>query len=124
MADSDPALFARFRKYLHHDAELGLSVDVSRIKFDDGFIESMRPRIAAALVAMKDLEAGAIANPDEKRRVGHYWLRAPELAPDADTRAEIESTLARILSFATAVHTGRIRPERAARFENLLVVGI
>jgi glucose-6-phosphate isomerase len=122
MADSD--LFARFRKYLHHDAELGLSVDVSRIKFDDAFVESMRPRLAAALVAMKDLEAGSIANPDEKRRVGHYWLRAPELAPDGDTRAEIETTLARILSFAKAVHDGRVRPERAARFENVLVVGI
>ena len=30
---------------------------------------------------MEALEAGAIANADEKRMVGHYWLRAPELAP-------------------------------------------
>ena len=28
-----------------------------------------------------DLEKGAIANPDENRMVGHYWLRAPERAP-------------------------------------------
>ena len=44
---------------------------------------------------MKALEAGAIANPDEQRMVGHYWLRAPALAPDADRRAAIEATLAR-----------------------------
>ena len=29
---------------------------------------------------MAALEKGAIANPDENRMVGHYWLRAPDLA--------------------------------------------
>ena len=27
------------------------------------------------------IEGGAIANLDEDRMVGHYWLRAPDLAP-------------------------------------------
>ena len=36
----------------------------------------------AALAAMAALEAGSIANPDEDRAVGHYWLRSPDLAPD------------------------------------------
>merc|ERR1711967_150518 len=31
---------------------------------------------------MESLESGKISNPDEKRMVGHYWLRAPELAPN------------------------------------------
>ena len=35
---------------------------------------------------MDALEKGAIANPDEKRMVGHYWLRAPELAPTPELR--------------------------------------
>ncbi|HVY45212.1 MAG TPA: glucose-6-phosphate isomerase [Minicystis sp.] len=121
MADQ---LFARFRQYLHHDERLGLSVDVSRVKFDDAFVAEMKPRLVAALASMKELEAGAIANPDEKRRVGHYWLRAPDLAPDAETRAAVETALARVLSFADAVHAGRVRPERASRFDNVLVVGI
>jgi glucose-6-phosphate isomerase len=73
---------------------------------------------------MEALEAGALANPDEKRRVGHYWLRAPERAPDADTRSAIETTLARLQAFAKDVHGGRIAPEAAPRFSNLLVVGI
>ena len=31
---------------------------------------------------MDALEKGAIANPDEDRMVGHYWLRAaPHMAP-------------------------------------------
>ncbi len=37
--------------------------------------------LSAALRAMSELEAGAIANPDEQRQVGHYWLRCPELTP-------------------------------------------
>src|SRR5262245_52052250 len=102
MADQ---LYERFRKYLHHDEKLGVSVDPSRVKFDDAFVASMKPRFAAAFAEMKDLESGAIANPDEKRRVGHYWLRAPELAPDAETRTAIEATLARVLDFADAVHS-------------------
>jgi glucose-6-phosphate isomerase len=121
MADQ---LYERFRAYLYHDDRLGLSLDVSRIHFAPGFFEEMEPRIQRAYAAMAELEAGAIANPDEKRRVGHYWLRAPELAPDAETRDEVTRTLARIHAFAESVHQGRLRPERAARFENVLVVGI
>lgn len=43
---------------------------------------------AQALRAMAELEAGAIANPDEGRQVGHYWLRWGEQAPEA-VRGEI-----------------------------------
>lgn len=120
---ADP-LYQRFRDLLLDDRGLGLSLDVSRIHFADGFFEAMEPRIQRAFEAMAELEAGSIANPDEDRRVGHYWLRAPDLAPDAATRAAIEDTLAQIHAFARSVHDGRLRPERAARFENILVVGI
>jgi glucose-6-phosphate isomerase len=117
-------LYERFREDLYHDAGLGLYVDVSRIHFAPGFFEAMEPRLQAAYAAMAALEAGAIANPDEQRRVGHYWLRAPELAPDAETREAVTATLARIHAFAAAVHQARVRPQRAARFENVLVIGI
>ena len=42
-----------------------------------------------ALAAMTSLESGAVSNPDEQRRVGHYWLRSPDHAPDADLRQAI-----------------------------------
>ena len=42
---------------------------------------------------MRELEAGAIANPTEKRMVGHYWLRDPALAPTPELRTEIEETI-------------------------------
>ena len=67
----------RFKqRYLHIDA-LNFGIDISRIDFDDAFLETMEPKMQAAYRAMHDLEAGAIANPDENRQVGHYWLRNP-----------------------------------------------
>ena len=124
MADQHHDLFERFRDLYFHDARLGISVDVSRIHFASGFFEAMAPRLDRAFTAMAELEAGAIANPDEKRMVGHYWLRAPELAPEPALREAIGGTLARIHAFAASVHSGRLRPQRASRFENVLVVGI
>ena len=54
---------------------------------------------------MKELESGAIANPDEGRMVGHYWLRNSALAP-AELRAEIDVGLEDVLKFAADVHSG------------------
>lgn len=121
---NDRDLYERFRKYHYASETLRLAVDVSRIRFDEGFFASMAPRMAAAFDAMDALEKGAIANPDEKRMVGHYWLRAPERAPDPALRAAIESTVARIRAFACDVHEGRVRPERAPLFRNVLAIGI
>jgi glucose-6-phosphate isomerase len=72
---------------------------------------------------MAALEAGAIANPGEQRRVGHYWLRAPQLAPDKTISAEISSTLASIRDFAAKVHSGAVAGPKGS-FTHLLVIGI
>ena len=48
---------------------------------DDAFFDAMSTKVSRAFRDMAALEQGAIANPDENRRVGHYWLRAPWLAP-------------------------------------------
>src|SRR4029077_4447656 len=73
---------------------------------------------------MRELEAGAVANPTEKRMVGHYWLRNPALAPTAEIRKEIERTINRIKQFAEDVHAGKIRPENSKQFEHVLLIGI
>src|SRR6266571_1861366 len=75
------ALWQRFQQYFLRYDELDFSIDISRMKFPDDFFGRMRPNIEKAFAAMRELEAGAIANPDEKRMVGHYWLRNPALAP-------------------------------------------
>ena len=67
-----------------------------------------------AYAAMDALEKGAIANPDENRMVGHYWLRAPELAPDPAIAAEIRATVAAAKAFAADVHSGGSSPSGPA----------
>ena len=73
-------LWERYQRYLCVVPSVGFSLDVSRMQFPADFLERMRPRMEEAFTEMEALEKGAIANPDEKRKVGHYWLRAPELA--------------------------------------------
>ena len=118
------SLWQRFQRYYLRYDDLGFSIDISRMKFPDDFFEQMRPKIDNAFVAMRNLEAGGIANPDEKRMVGHYWLRKPSLAPNPDLRAEIENTNARIKQFAADVHAGKIKNSRGEKFRHLLSIGI
>ena len=117
------ALWARYQEYLCVHEAIGLSVDPSRMKFGDGFFAELEPRMQAAFTARDALERGAIANPDEQRMVGHYWLRAPERAPEAAIGAAITETLAKIRRFVAEVHGGRIAGARGT-FTQLLVVGI
>jgi len=117
-------LWERFKDRLYADADTGLVLDTSRMNFPDGFCREMEPRLQQAYAQMAELEAGAIANPDENRMVGHYWLRAAELAPRTELAEEITGTLASVKAFAHSVHTGNIKAPDGGRFTHLLVVGI
>ncbi|HEY4301377.1 MAG TPA: glucose-6-phosphate isomerase [Candidatus Didemnitutus sp.] len=114
----------RFKAYYIQHSKLGFALDVSRIPFPQSFLDEMRPRMEEAMQAMAELEKGAIANPDEKRMVGHYWLRAPQLAPTPELSNEITSTLAAIKEFAARIHQGTVTTPAGARFKELLGVGI
>jgi glucose-6-phosphate isomerase len=116
-------LWTRYCDWLIVDRDLGFSLDVSRVRFTDANLEPLWPKLREALEAMRELEAGAIANPDENRMVGHYWLRAPELAPSADIAQEIRDTQAAVAQFASQIHTGVIQGQ-AGRIEQVLHVGI
>jgi glucose-6-phosphate isomerase len=118
------SLWQRFQRYFLYYRDLDFSLDISRMKFPEDFFEKMQPKIENAFAAMRELEAGAIANPTEKRMVGHYWLRNPALAPTAEIRQEIERTISRIKKFAEEVHAGKITAENGKRFEHVLVIGI
>jgi glucose-6-phosphate isomerase len=100
-----------------------MSLDVSRMNFSPGFMESMKGPMIKAFESMAALEKGAIANPDENRMVGHYWLRNPALAPTPDITREIEENVRGIKTFAHDVHGARIRGSQGP-FKNLLVIGI
>jgi len=117
-------LWDRYREYLCYAPQLGLSLDISRMKFAAGFLETMEPAMQRAFAAMTALEQGAIANPDEGRMVGHYWLRTPALAPSAAMSAEIEFTVRAIKEFAADVHDGIITAVSGRPFTRMLIIGI
>lgn len=117
-------LWQRYQDWLYYHEGLGIYVDISRIQFDDALVAALQPKFQKAFADLQALEGGAIANPDEGRMVGHYWLRAPDLAPNAELKTEIVKTLDKIETFARDIHTGAIHPPNAARFTDILSIGI
>ncbi|XP_052623149.1 glucose-6-phosphate isomerase 1, chloroplastic [Lactuca sativa] len=125
--ETDPkVLWERYTEWLYQHKDLGLYLDVSRVGFTDEFVKEMEPRFMKAFQAMEDLEKGAIANPDEGRMVGHYWLRNPKLSPNSFLRLQIENTLEAISTFAEDIIVGKIKPPSSpeGRFTHILSVGI
>jgi glucose-6-phosphate isomerase len=96
----------RFCQMLWHHDDLGVWVDVSRMALNQAHLDALEPAFDQAFSAMQALESGAIANPDEGRQVGHYWLRTPELAPDPQAAAHIQAEVERIDTFGQQVIGG------------------
>jgi glucose-6-phosphate isomerase len=104
--------------------ELGFSLDLSLMGLPSNQLEARSALIARVFSDMRSLEAGEIANPDEGRMVGHYWLRAPELAPTPELQGAISAPLIALKAFAEQVHHGGVHPPGGGVFEQLLVIGI
>lgn len=113
----------RFTQYAFNFPEVSLDIDLSRIDLQEGDIEAFDSRFEKAFQDMDALENGGIANPDENRMVGHYWLRDPDRAPTPELKKDIEETVAKIKQFASDVHTGKIKGQNGA-FTQVLVIGI
>ena len=92
-----------------------LALDLRWMGLPDDLAARHAPAIARATAERADLEAGAIANPDEGRQVGHYWLRAPELAPTDEHTTAIRATRFELERFVDSLH---------GRFSTVLCVGI
>ena len=113
----------RFSKYYLELRDLNFALDISRINFSDSFLNNMQHRMKKAYQDMANLEAGAIANPDENRMVGHYWLRDSSLAPTPELRLEINSCLDRVKQITADIHNGKITGA-SGNFINYLIIGI
>ena len=107
--------WTRYKDTLCVAPSIGLTLDVSRMRFDDAFLSRMAPAMEKAFAAMEALEKGAIANPDEKRMVGHYWLRDPKRAPTPEIAKAIDHAVELVKAFASDAHR---------KFKNILSVGI
>jgi glucose-6-phosphate isomerase len=95
------------------EPDLGFRLDLSRMRLSEADPERWDGPLRDSLERMLRLEAGEIANPDENRRVGHYWLRAPDLAPEPAIAEAIRTAHAGVKAFAAS-----------RRWENLIWIGI
>lgn len=120
---ADTSTLTRYQQFLCKCPGLGIQLDLSRSSMTLEFIAAMEPQMRAAYEAMSELEGGGVANPDEKRMVGHYWLRAPELAPEPLGDA-IRQEIQHVKDFADAVHKKEVAPPGGARFTDVLIIGI
>lgn len=121
---TNEALWQRYQDWLYYHPGLGFYLDISRMRFDTALLETLKPKFDKAFQDMEALEQGAIANPDEERMVGHYWLRDPDLAPNPEIANEIRQGVKDIENFAQKVHLGTIKPPQAFKFTDILSIGI
>ena len=114
----------RFCDLLWYHEDLGIWLDISRMHLNPSDLEQLQPKFDKAFTAMAELEAGAIANPDEERQVGHYWLRSPQLAPSDQVRDHIASEIDQIEQFGQDVINGVIKAPGGQAFTDVLWIGI
>ncbi|MBF0279927.1 MAG: glucose-6-phosphate isomerase [SAR324 cluster bacterium] len=117
-------LWQRYQDFLITSKTLGITLDVSHMKFSDTIFEEMEVPFKKAFAEMNSLEKGSIANPDENRMVGHYWLRNAALAPNREIKTAIEDNISKIKEFTARIHEGLIRSENGKRFSKILLIGI
>ena len=122
MKSNEARAWERFQRF-YSEFPYGLAIDLSQTDLDDAYLQKLTPALEKAFAAMDQLEAGAIANPDEKRMVGHYWLRNAALAPTPEIQTEITETIAALKTFVHEVHSGARQGERGV-FRKVLVIGI
>lgn len=117
----------RLSFYLRRRAVLDdpfVELDLGHGALADADLVALQAPLHRALAAMQKLEAGALANADEQRMVGHFWLRAPGLAPTPAIEEQITAALAQVEQFAAAVRDGRTAPPDGGRFTKVVLVGI
>jgi glucose-6-phosphate isomerase len=70
------------------------------------------------------LESGGIANPDEGRQVGHFWLRSPHDAPTVGHARAIGEALETLRALAAQIRDGALLAEDGRPFTDVLHIGI
>lgn len=120
---ADATAFQRYNQFLCKCPGSGVQLDLSKSGLTLQLMAAKEADVQAAFDAMAALEGGSIANPDEQRMVGHYWLRAPSLAPE-ELQAVIQAEIDHVKAFAEKVHGKEVAPPSGGRYTDVLIVGI
>ncbi len=85
----------RSNDYTFTDGKSGFSINFAGMNFDASDIEVLAPACARAMKGISDIEAGAIKNPDEQRKVTHFSDRIAY--PDSPEFAAVETFAAKTI---------------------------
>lgn len=121
---NNPGTWEKYKECVSFQPELKLMLDYSRINFSKTYLTKLEQEIKRAFQRMLELEQGQVMNIDEKRQVGHYWLRNPELAPTEKISEEISKAIADIEVFSEKIHQGKILSSTGDKFKKLLLIGV
>ncbi len=116
--------WSRFCELLWYNDDIGMSLDISRMNIDSKDLDSLQPRFTKAFDAMERLENGSIANIDENRQVGHYWLRNPDKAPNANISQRINAEIRLVEDFGNKILSGKTKSPNGKPFTDVLWIGI
>jgi len=105
----------RCRKYTFVDGASGFQINFAGMKFEENDLSKLSGKFSSVHKEMKRIEAGAIKNPDEKRKVTHFSDRIAY--PASKLFKEVEA-------FAAAVRSGKVKGSTGKRFEYAVVNGI
>ncbi|OQB48913.1 MAG: Glucose-6-phosphate isomerase [Firmicutes bacterium ADurb.Bin153] len=119
-----PSQWTRFAMMSYSDALGHVSLDYSGMLLQQEAFKALEEKAASALAELDAIEKGTVANPDEGRMVGHYWLRDPALSPDPAIAEEIAGTYEAIRQFSSDVHNGKVKSSTGKPFQSFVLIGI
>ena len=114
----------KFSNYLWFSDELNIWIDISKINFIEEDFENIDQKFVNVFKSLDELENGAIANIDEKRQVGHYWLRNSSIAPNHILQNKIDKEIYSIKEFGRGILEGNILNCKAQKYTDVLWIGI
>ncbi len=114
----------KFSNYLWFNEELNIWIDISKINFNDEDFEAINQKFVNVFNALDELENGAIANIDENRQVGHYWLRNSSIAPNNILKNKIDNEISSIKEFGKEILEGNILNSKDEKYTDVLWIGI
>ena len=114
----------RYCDLLYSDDSLGFWLDISRMDVDKNDFENFKDKYSEAFDSIDSLENGSIANLDEGRQVGHYWLRNPKIAPTNEISQSITREINEISKFGASILAGEITNSDGSSYTDVFWIGI
>ncbi len=114
----------RYCDLLFSDDSLGFWLDISRMDVEKSDFEKYKEIYVKAFDSIEILENGSIANIDEGRQVGHYWLRNPQIAPTQEISDSIFKEIQDISKFGASILNGEITNSVGKKYTDVFWIGI